>query len=110
MKGMKSPSNRSTMPWDEIESGKYDGIKTKLSELIKLRNSYPEFLSNDIEFIRHEDHPRVVHYRKSGKINVFINAGEQPYTFEAEGNILYKNCYENGALKEYGVLITEVQR
>ena len=24
MKGMDTPYNRSTMPWDEIESGKYE--------------------------------------------------------------------------------------
>lgn len=106
MKGMDSPYNRSTMPWDEIEGGKYDGIKSKVKELINLRNKNTEFLSNDFEFIIHKDYPRVVHYRKSGKISVILNAGEQPYSVEAKGKILYKNCYENGTLKEYGVLIT----
>ncbi len=106
MKGMDSPYNRSTMPWHEVESGKYDGIKSKITELIKLRNSNSEFLSNDIEFISHKDYPRVVHYRKSGKISVILNAGERPYSVKTDGKILFKNNYENGELKEFGVLIT----
>lgn len=108
MKGKHDPHNRSTMPWDEIESGKYDGIQSKVSALIHLRNEHNELTSNDIEYIRHNEHPRLVNYRKSGTAEIFLNAESVPCNIETRGRVLFQNGYENGVLKQNGILITEI--
>ena len=108
MKGKRDPYNRATMPWDEIESGKYDEIKSKVSALIHLRNERNELTSNDIEYIRHKECPRLINYRKSGAVEVFINAESTPCKIEAQGRVLFQNGYENGELKQDGILIAEV--
>ena len=108
MKGAREPYTRRTMPWDEIESGKYDEIKSKVSALIHLRIERDELTSNDIEYIRHKEYPRLVNYRKSGKAEIFINAEDTPCKIEAQGKVLFENGYENGELKQNGILITEI--
>lgn len=107
MKGFDSPYNRATMPWDEVDSGKYDDIKSKISALIHLRNARKDFKSNEFEFIYTEDYPRLMHYVKSGKADILINAQERSYKTAPSGKILFQNGYENGELKPYGILIAE---
>ena len=108
MKGLREPFTRRTMPWDEIESGKYDEIKSKVTSLIRLRNEHDELTSNDIEYIRHTEYPRLINYRKSGKAEIFLNAEDTPCKIEAHGKVLFENGYENGVLKQDGILITEI--
>ena len=109
MKGLYSPYNRSTMPWDEINSGKHDVIKAKVSELIKLRNTHGSFISRDITFIRHEDKPRLIHYRKDDNTEIYLNAENAPCEVNARGEILYDNGYEGGILNESGILIINTE-
>lgn len=108
MKGYDSPYNRATMPWDEVDGGKYDAVKSKVAELIRLRGKRRDFCSNDIEYIRSAEYPRLVNYRKSGASEIFINAENKAIKLETKGKILFQNGYENGVLIEYGVLITEI--
>lgn len=107
MKGVREPYTRMTMPWDEIDSGKYDDIKSKISALIRLRNSRAELTSNEFEFFVSDEAPRLIRYRKSGAVDVFINAGFEPCKISASGKILYNNGFKNGELGQYGLLIAE---
>lgn len=105
MKGLHSPYNRSTMPWQEIDKGDYDSVKAKISELIHLRNQHSEMKSNDIQYIVSPDEPRIVHYVKSGNIHILLNASQHPYTVCIDNGILYQNLYSDGMLDADGVLI-----
>ena len=107
MDGKYTPYNRRTMPWDEIESGKYDDFINKLSGLIKLRKRNEAFQSDDIEFCHDSENPRLLSYIKAGKIRVYINAGTKEYCIPEEENILYSNKYSDGILLPDGILITE---
>ncbi|MBQ6498955.1 MAG: glycoside hydrolase family 13 protein [Ruminococcus sp.] len=109
MKGLYSPYNRSTMPWDEINSGKHNEIKNKVSELIHLRNTHDSFISRDITYICHEDKPRLIHYRKDDNTEIYINAENTPCEINARGEVLYNNAYENGILKKSGTLIIKTR-
>ena len=108
MKGLYTPYNRSTMPWDEIENGDYDEIKSKISKLISLRNENEEFKSNDIEYTRHAGFPRLVDYTKSGRIRVILNAEENPCEISVDGEIIYQNQYKDGKLLESGIAIIKL--
>ena len=108
MKGIREPYNRVTMPWDEIDSDRYNDMISKVAELIKLRNTHKELCSNDIEYVRHKEYPRLIDYRKSGKTEIFINAQGSAVKLEPNGRVIFRNGYENGVLKEYGILIAEV--
>jgi hypothetical protein len=48
-----------------------------------------------------------MHYVKSGKADILINAQERSYKTAPSGKILFQNGYENGELKPYGILIAE---
>ena len=106
MHGLYAPFNRRTMPWDEIESGKYDDFKNKLSGLIKLRKGNEALQSDDIEFCHDPENPRHLSYIKAGKIKVYINAGNKESRISPTGDILYSNKYTDGVLSPDGILIT----
>lgn len=108
MKGLYTPYNRSTMPWDEIENGDYDEIMSKISKLIHLRHDHKEFRSNEIEYHCHKDYPRVVDYTKSGKVRVIINANDEPCNIPVDGDIIYKNNYNDGTLESKGIVIAVI--
>lgn len=107
MKGMDSPYNRSTMPWDKIDAGYHEDIRSKISALIRLRNTNEEFISNDITFLPDKEHPRLMHYIKSGSVEVMINAASQPCPVKINGTILFQNGLEDNILRENGILITK---
>ena len=85
------------MPWDEIDAGKYDDIKSKVSELVRLRSALDDVKRDKTEFVFDERNPRLVCYNK-GNVTVYINA-------QNEGKVMFSNCYDKGKLKKDGVLI-----
>lgn len=105
MKGLYTPYNRSTMPWDEIDRGDHDSFIQAVSSLIHLRRSTPEFGSNEIEFLINPENPRIVHYIKSNSIEVIINAGETPVPAPEKGEVLYSNLYSDGILSKNGLVV-----
>ena len=107
MKGMRSPYNRSTMPWDEIDSGLYDPFTEKVAALIRLRNERPDFISNDIKYLRHQTYPRLLHYLKSGTVEVYLNAEGFPCQINPVGKILFQNGYADGTLCPDGIVIVQ---
>ena len=106
IKGTREPYNRRTMPWDDIDSGKYDEIKSKIGALIQLRNNNSELKSNDFTFINDQEQQRVIHYVKSNRIHVLLNCSSNDYHIK-EKNIkaLYRNLYSDGVLNANGILI-----
>ena len=108
MKGMESPYNRSTMPWDKIESGEYEAVRRQISALIQLRNAHDSFQSNEITYLPDHELPRLLHYTKSDSIEVIINADTVSYKVNRQGKILFQNGYQNGLLYKSGLLIIEV--
>lgn len=108
MHGLYAPFNRRTMPWDEIESGKYDNFINKLSGLIKLRKGNEALQSDDIEFRIDKDNPRILSYIKSGDTAIYINAGDKEYHIPDGGEILYSNKYDNGILFPDGTAIVKL--
>lgn len=107
MKGNRSPYNRSTMPWSKIERGMYDAFMQKVAALIRLRHTRKDFISNDIEYIRHRNHPRLLHYQKSGTVDIYLNAEKEPCRIDRDGNILFRNHYADRLLQPEGILILE---
>lgn len=109
MEGDRSPYNRSTMPWSEIEHRLYDAFTKKVAALIHLRNEREDFISNDIEFFRHKKHPRLLHYQKTGTVEIYLNAGNEPCWINRAGNTLFQNNYKGNMLQPYGILIIEIR-
>lgn len=110
MKGLYSPYNRSTMPWDEIENGDHDAFKSKVKQLLSLRHHYKEFGSNDFDYMTSPDAPRLVHYIKSGTLHVLLNAGEEPVAIKPDGKVLYQNRYSDNILSKDGIIIYTTEK
>lgn len=104
MKGTHTPYNRSTMPWDEIDAGKFDRFKSKVGALVHVRNTQPDLRRDEMTFFFDESLPRLVGYRK-GAVTVLLNAGDTPAPVAAKQEILFSNGYKDGMLRPDGVLI-----
>lgn len=104
MKGTHTPYNRSTMPWDEIDAGKFDRFKSKVGALVHVRNTQPDLRRDEMTFFFDESLPRLVGYRK-GAVTVLLNAGDTPAPVAAKQEILFSNGYKDGILRPDGVLI-----
>ena len=104
MKGAHTPYNRSTMPWDEIDAGKFDRFKSKVGALVHVRNTQPDLRRDEMTFFFDESLPRLVGYRK-GAVTVLLNAGDTPAPVAAAQEILFSNGYKNGTLLPDGVLL-----
>ena len=104
MKGAHTPYNRSTMPWDEIDAGKFDRFKSKVSALVRVRSEQPDLRRDEMDFFFDESLTRLVGYRK-GAVTVLLNAGDTPAPVAAAQEILFSNGYKNGTLLPDGVLL-----
>ncbi len=104
MKGTHTPYNRSTMPWDEIDAGKFDRFKSKVGALVHVRNTQPDLRRDEMTFFFDESLPRLVGYRK-GAVTVLLNAGDTPAPVAAKQDILFSTGYKDGILRPDGVLI-----
>ena len=105
MRGKYSPYNRSCMPWDDIDSGKYDGFRAKVSALVQLRRRCAELKNDELKFIFDDAQPRLVHFIK-GNVEVFVNAGKTAAEPEPDGEVAFSNLYDGKTLQPCGVLIS----
>ena len=105
MKGKKTPYNRSCMPWEEIDAGKYDDFSKKVRELIQMRKRCSATKKDELQFIFDETHPRLVCYKKDD-LTVYLNAGDGAVSVSAGGTAVFANGYNGGTLEKDGVLIT----
>lgn len=102
--------NRKTMPWDEIESRRYDQIIREVKKIIALRNKYPHMKSNSILWKHDADSPRLIHYVKylegsSYGIEIYLNGEEGKVPVESRGTVIYSGNYDKGYLQANGILI-----
>lgn len=107
--------NRARMPWDEIDSGKYDRIINEVKALIALGKSYPHMKSADIEWKHDSKAVRLICYIKRAEgsrqlMEVYLNGqtADEPQSaidVSPAGQILYSRNYEDGRLGRDGILI-----
>ena len=97
--------DRVTMPWDDIEAGKYDDFRKKVTDLIAMRYAHKELRENEVTYQFDEVHPRLVSYIKGDKIKVILNAGDDAVSVADQGEILFANRYQNGTLEAGGSLV-----
>ena len=103
MRGTHTPYNRSCMPWDEIDAGRFDGFKSRVAELIALRGRLGDLKRDELSFEFFEKHPRLVCCKK-GSVTLYINAGDD-VKLQPDGKIAFSNLYSDSKLQNGGVLI-----
>lgn len=108
MEGGYDPDCRRCMPWDEIESGRFDETRAQVKRLIAIRKKYKAAASEKILWKKAENE-RVIWYEKIGekeKIGVIINAAAEDISVEIQGTVLFSYSYDGqGKLLPSGVLI-----
>ena len=107
LEGGHDPDCRKTMPWNDIEKGKFAEHQAFTKALIALRNTYPQLRDGHIVWHHDEAHPRLVCYDRPGKqetIRVYLNSTEKDIAVDANPVFTYK--YKNGILKKNGILIS----
>ena len=106
LEGENDPYNRRPMPWNDVESGKYQQITEDVKKLIKLRKSRWFESSRELAW-GEAGSDRLIHYArgKEHKSHVYINANDYDVNLSAGGRIVFSRKYENGVLGQGGVLI-----
>ncbi len=108
MHGKETMYNRQCMPWQRIQAGEFDGQISRTAELIALRNNYTELCDNEMEFLRDDRYPRLVGYIRSGRICVWLNAGDCPAEVDVKGKLLFANRYQRGVINTDGIVISDL--
>ncbi len=113
MSGTEGVYNRKTMPWDEIESRRYNQIIGEVRKIIALRNTYPHMKSSQIQWKHEAENRRLIHYVKylevsSFGIEVYLNGEAGKVPVESRGNVIYSGNYDKGYLQANGILINKV--
>lgn len=109
MDGGHDPDCRKTMPWKDMEAGKFTSHQAFTKALIALRKSHSQFKDTDIVWHHDEAHPRLVCYDRPGEmftIRVYLNNTEKDIPLSADPIFSYK--YENAVLKANGILICKI--
>ena len=109
MPGGHDPDCRRTMPWNDIEQGKYDSEIEKIRRLIAVRKEFVPSPENEVNWIVDENHPRLVSYEVKtvkGSLRVYLNGGADSALLRDPGLILFSELYDGGKLKSGGILIT----
>lgn len=107
--GGHDPDCRKTMPWKDIEAGKFASHQAFTKALIALRKAHPQLKDTDIVWHHEEAHPRLVCYDRPGEmftIRVYLNNTEKDIPLSADPIFSYK--YENAVLKANGILICKI--
>ncbi len=104
------PDNRRCMPWDDIEAGKYNDRIEIVKTLIALRKQEPLLKSRNFNFLDdYADNPRVIHYRKSGwvdnYVDVIVNCSDADIEVPQEGEVLLARHFVDDSLLCNGILI-----
>ena len=109
MKGLHTPFNRSTMPWDEIESGDHADFTAKVKKLIAVRRAHEALRGSELRYEIDPERPRLLRYSRGGNILVIVNADREPYPVRDEGEVLFANGYEEDSLCADGVLVLKTK-
>lgn len=114
LEGSYDPDCRRCMPWDLIEKGQYyDRINT-MKNLIALRKNHPALRSNNYDFVKISNEPRIISYvrtdDKGNKIMVVLNCSKNEFRIDIPKNkILFSNLYKNSVVKSDGVLVYAIK-
>ena len=112
MEGGFDPDCRRCMPWNEIDSGKYEDRIRQMQTLIRLRKTEKTFRSLHFHFLNEYGNKRCVHYIKldecQHKIEVVLNCSEEPAHAGERGEILFSRRFEGGTLLPKGTLIRRI--
>ena len=108
MTGGHDPDCRKTMPWKEIQAGKYADSQKLTKELLAIRKAYPQIRQTDIQWHHNQAYPRLVCYDRPGQqtIRVYINSTDMDIPLSGEPLFAYK--YDNSTLRANGILICRV--
>lgn len=109
MTGGHDPDCRKTMPWKDIDSGKYADSQRRTKDLLALRGAFPQIREPDILWHHDETYSRLVCYDRPGPeqtIRVYLNNTDTDIPLTGEPLFAYK--YENSTLKANGILICRV--
>lgn len=112
LEGSFDPDCRRCMPWDDIESGKYDDRINLVKKLIHLRREEPLCRSRNFHFPNIVENKRVLEYIKldeyENKMEVFINCSDEDVKIAECSNVVFSHLFENNILKKGGVLIQKL--
>ena len=106
MEGGHDPDCRKTMPWGDVEKGKFTAHQDFTKALIALRKDYPQLRGEQVIYHHDDTNPRLVCYDRPGEketIRVYLNNTEKDIPLDMQPLFTYK--YENGILKKNGILI-----
>ena len=110
LEGGHDPDCRRCMPWNEIESGKYDDRIGEMKRLISLRKSIPELRSGTLKFIN-SGNDRVIVYDKSSESNTYrvvLNVSGSDYTVEKEDHAVYSRGLDGNILRHGGAAVIKL--
>ena len=108
MDGGHDPDCRKTMPWRDIEAGKFAAHQAFTKALIALRKAYPQLRGEKILWHHDVHNPRLVCYDRPGEtetIRVYLN--NTPKDIPVCADPIFTYGYENGILKKNGILISK---
>ncbi len=110
LEGSFDPDCRRCMPWEDVESGKYNDRIAELRKLTALRKAEPAMNSRNFHFPNEIDNPRVIEYLKlweGSVLKVVLNCSTEAVPV-ATDKVLYSRLYEDGTLAAGGVLIYRI--
>lgn len=108
LEGGFDPDCRRCMPWNEIESGKYNEYIATIKEIISFRKQYAELRNGEIRFL-HSNNNRIITYEKYSEgrtIRVILNCSDKDIPIESEYNsVIFSRKFKNNVLQKDGVAI-----
>ena len=108
MPGSHDPDCRRTMPWLEINRGKYDEEISQMKQLIALRKTCAAIRGTKIQWHYDPEKPRLVHYTRpcqNKSLHICLNGGKTHIPIS--GQPLFARRWENGQLAPGGIYIFE---
>lgn len=109
MEGGHDPDCRRTMPWRDIEAGKFTAHQAFVKALIELRKDHPALRETRILWHHDAKNPRLICYDRPGEtetIRVYLNSTEKDIPIQATP--IFSHGYENAILKANGILLCRV--
>lgn len=107
--GGHDPDCRRPMPWEAIESGKYNDRMETIKKLISLRNNNKVFKCDKYTFTNVSDNDRIVSYVKiyeDTTIEIILNCSKEKFNLNVnDEDILFSNLYKNNILLPDGAII-----
>lgn len=113
LEGKHDPDCRRCMPWDEIETGKYDNKISIIKNLIKLRKEEQLFRSRNFHFPNTIENDRVIEYIKldewGNELEILLNCSDRIISIEEDGEVLFSHLYSKNGLLKNGILIRKIK-